>query len=330
MTTGKISIITSLYRSEAHLPAYTTRVLDVAGQVQAAGLALEVVLVANDPTVQEQDHLRRLIEALDGLGTAIRLDVPRESLYASWNRGIAASSGLGVAIWNVDDARTADALVEGYRLINSGTALVDFPYVQVTRHKWLGLFDTERRHLFPAPYDPARITPRAGVSPFFMVARSLYEQAGPFNERFRISGDFEWSKRPETRRAPFAHGTSIGGCFFVHGTNLSGTRNPHEWVEHNLVLIQHGMWDEIRPVDPRLMRSCWLEWGSQMGDLPSAVEERLWGPHAWANWRRWRQVQRRRQLVNQMRRGPRWIIDRLGLRIFLARFGLVKTVTRRR
>ena len=48
-------------------------------------------------------RLAHLAAALESAGTArvIELDVPRENLYASWNRG------------NVDDARYAGALIDG-------------------------------------------------------------------------------------------------------------------------------------------------------------------------------------------------------------------------
>ena len=86
---ASISIITSLYRAEALLSAYNRRVIDVAAQVHAAGLTLEFVLVANDPSAGEHMRLAQLAAALESAGTAgvIRLDVPRENLYASWNRG---------------------------------------------------------------------------------------------------------------------------------------------------------------------------------------------------------------------------------------------------
>ena len=79
-----ITIITSLYRAEAYLPVYTGRVLGVAAQVKAAGLALELALVANDPTDRERALISQLEGTLrdSGTATAIRLDVPREPLYA--------------------------------------------------------------------------------------------------------------------------------------------------------------------------------------------------------------------------------------------------------
>lgn len=323
MTTGKISIITSLYRAEAHLPAYRARVLDVAAQVRAAGLALEVVLIANDPTPGEQDHLRRLVEALDD--RAIRLDVPRENLYASWNRGIAASSGLCLAIWNVDDARYADALIEGHRLIADGCEIVDFPFAAVREIRWLGPLRTRHQRRLPPQYDPVDLRRKTRTSPFFMFSRAVYDRVGPFDGHFRISGDFDWCARPAARAATFCTGAALSGTFFLTGTNLSGSGNPLEDVEDDVVLLRQGLWDELVPADPDRLAACWSDWGD-LGtrDVPPDLQDRLWGAGAGERWQTSLRTRRRKAITRWLRYLPRQIIDRTGLRPLLARLGIVK------
>jgi hypothetical protein len=323
MTIGKISIITSLYRAEAHLSAYRARVLDVVAQVQAAGLALEVVLVANDPTPGEQDHLRRLVDALGG--SAIRLDVPHESLYASWTRGIAASSGLCLAIWNADDERYADALIEGYRLIADGCEIVDFPFAALREIRWLGLFTTRHQRRLPCQYDPVNFRRKARTGPFFMFSRAVYDRVGPFDGHFLIAGDFDWCARPAARAAKFCTGTALSGTFFLHGTNLSGSGNPLEAAEDVVVLLRQGLWDELVPADPDLLAACWSEWGD-LGtrDLPPDLQDRLWGAGAGERWQASLRARRRKAIARWVRYLPGQIIDRAGLRPLLARLGVVK------
>jgi hypothetical protein len=323
MTIGKISIITSLYRAEAHLAAYSARVIDVAAQVQAAGLALDVVLVANDPTPAEQDHLRQLVDALGG--SAIRLDVPRESLYASWNRGIAASSGLCVAIWNVDDTRYADALIEGYRLIADGCEIVDFPFATVREIRWWGPLTTRRQRRLPPQYNPVNFRRKTRTSPFFMFSRAVYDRVGLFDEHFRIAGDFDWCARLAARTAKFCTGTALSGTFFLRGTNLSGSGNPLEDVEDDIVLLRQGLWDELVPADPDLLAACWSEWGDPgTRDLPPDLEDRLWGAGACERWQASLRARRRKEIMRRVRYFPRQIIDRAGLRPLLVRLGIVK------
>ena len=326
-----ISLITSLYRSDAHLAQFTNHVLRVAAAVQEAELSVEFILVANDPTGYEREFTGRLA-ALLGMNryvTAKVITVERESLYASWNRGVRAASGQCVGFWNVDDVRTAEALIECSRLVEAGNKVVDFPFTLVLKRKRLGLFPAERHRHIPAQYDPARIHPRTGFGPFFMFARPLYEQAGPFDEHFRIVGDFEWSAREAVRSAPYARGTALGGPFVQHGGNLSGSQAPQEWVEHNTILLRHGQWDAVRPVDPDLMRSCWFEWGDTGIEVPEDVADRLWGAGAAAAWLSWQRAERRKQWSRMLRTVPRLVIDRTGLRPFLARIGVVKSAAPR-
>lgn len=326
MATGRadISIITSLFRAESHLPAYCRRVLDVAAQVKAAGLTVEMVLVANDPSEYERQRLAHLAEDLDAAvtGTAIRLEVPRENLYASWNRGIAASSGGCLAIWNADDSRTAGALIEGHRLIAGGCDIVDFPFVLA----WTTRFRTQRQRSRPPQYDPAHFRRKARTSPFFMFSRAIYERVGPFDEHFRIAGDFDWCARPAARAAAYCRGETLSGTFFLHETNLSGSRNPLESVEDNIVMLRQGLWGELVPAAPDLMRSCWTGWGDLGAPtIPPEIQEQLWGVGASERLQAWKRQRRRWELERMVRYVPRQIINRTGLRPILARLGLVSS-----
>ena len=87
-----------------------------------------------------------------------------------------------------------------------------------------------------------------------------------------------------------------------------------------LVLLRHGQWDALRPVDPALMLTTWEAWGSQGQDVPPEVAARLWGDDAEA----FRQQWQRDRLAARVRRIPRDVIDRTGLRPVLAQFGVVQ------
>jgi glycosyltransferase involved in cell wall biosynthesis len=113
-----ISLITSLYRSEKHLPDYMRRVQNVASQLD---FPLEIVIVANDATPDE----RLLLETLqphDLLSVHI-IHTERETLYASWNRGFAAAQYDMLGAWNVDDVRTVEGLIAAYEALEAGYQL---------------------------------------------------------------------------------------------------------------------------------------------------------------------------------------------------------------
>jgi hypothetical protein len=158
-----------------------------------------------------------------------------------------------------------------------------------------------------------------------MFSRAIYDAVGPFDPHFRIAGDFDWCARPAARAADFCRGEALGGTFFLHGDNLSGSHDPLEDVEDDIVMLRQGMWDQLVPADPDLLRAAWTEWGD-LGeiDVPQAIQDRLWGEGARKRWVRWQRSRRRKATMRRVRAVPRWIIDHTGLRPLLARLGIVR------
>ena len=324
-----LSLITSLYRAEPYLAAYAGHVRQVAAQMRAAGLSLELVIVANDANDRERALLAPLVAAGESGELAVQvLHVPRETIYASWNRGVRAARGRCIGVWNADDTREAAALIEGHRCIEAGCALIYFPYRVLRVRRWWGLFTTRREVYVPArPFDRVAFERTSRTGTFYLFDRALYEQVGPFDAHFHIAGDFEWLARAG-RRVDFCVGDSLGGTFTQGARNLSGTGDPRQNVEDNIVHLQSGTWDALKPADPRLMRACWYEWGRQGADPPPEIADRLWGPGAEDRWRKWQRRQRFKPWIEGLRAGPRFVIDRAGLRPFLARLGVVKSASR--
>ena len=72
--------------------------------------------------VEKQQQIEALTAKIASVSTAQTVfhTVPRETVYASWNRGFSIARGLCIGPWTVDDQRTAQALIEGHRLIADG------------------------------------------------------------------------------------------------------------------------------------------------------------------------------------------------------------------
>ncbi|MBC8100014.1 MAG: glycosyltransferase [Armatimonadetes bacterium] len=313
-----ISLITSLYRTEAHLPTYIDHAAQVAQQVRATGVEVEFILVANDAT--EREHA--LLAAFATSDETVRvLHVPRESVYASWNRGVEAAHGQALGFWNVDDIRTADALIAGYRRIIAGCALVYFAHTVV---RTTGTKQT--RKVYPAvPYDAEVHRAKMKCGPFFMFTPSLYAQIGAFDARFRIAGDWEWCVRA-TYQVDFCALNQQAGTFLLHGGNLSDTGNPLQLVEENVVHLLNGGYQRLVPADPVLMRDVWGKWGLP---LDAEIASLLWGADAAQHALAWQQTQRRARRQSQLERAirfvPRLVIKHLRLRPLLARLGIVQS-----
>jgi len=321
-----ISLITSAYRAGRFLERYTSHVLQLAEALSPKKLLVEVVIVLNEPSPEERQMIEKLVANAHETGglTVLPIFVERETLYASWNRGIQASSSPVIGFWNVDDVRYPEALNEGYQLIGQGCDLVDFPYAVVLREKWMGLIPHERHVTKPINYRPPEISHRHCIGPFFLCSRRLFDQAGLFDKHFRISGDLDWSMRPSVRGCHFCPGNQVAGTFFHHGSNLSSTLNPREWVEINTALLRQRAWDRVQPAPPDEMREVWQSWGNNGVELPAEIEAQLWGEGAAERWQSWRRERRWRDIKQLPRSAARFVIDHTGLRPLLARAGIVR------
>lgn len=322
-----VSIVTSMYRTDAHLPGWIKHFRKTAAEVHAAGVQLEAVLVCNDATPLERQLLDELA-ANPGTAAIRLLYVDRETIYASWNRGVREASADVIGFWNVDDTRYADAIVEGVRHINEdGCKLVYFGWYMHDTLKWLGIVPVGRAVYYPAqPFDLGPFTKFMLTGPHFMFHRDLYNEIGPFDERFRIGGDYEWSIRA-AKKHELCPVDIPSGHFFDLGTNLS-TGGWNVKFEDNIVNLIHGNDDRLLNTDPVKMREILDRWGDDI-QLTPEQEERLFGEGAaerWQTWLRQRDRAMRRFFFAHAWRLPlRLFIDQTGLRELLYRLGIAKS-----
>ena len=303
-----LSLITSLFRSERYLPRYVQAVLRVARE--CSNLVLQLILVANDASPRERTWIARLQNDARTISNLqiVPLFVTRETLYASWNRGVRASAAECIGFWNVDDVRNAEALREAREVIHSGADFVYFPFPVVVQNKHL--FSYNFSVYFPSvpQFNRAEFTRGMFVGPFFIFRRSLYDRIGPFDEQFRIVGDFDWAVRA-AKIVDFVLGRSIGGVFTSDGRGLSAQVNPRHAAENNIVYLRHGALDKLQPARPALMRQYRVEFGSTHVDIPQEIAEKLFADDGTAsddywdeNWMRQKQVE---FIKTKIKRAPR-------------------------
>lgn len=297
------------------MPAFTAAVFGFARQVSEMGISAHFLPIVNEASRGEREQIDRLASEINAryYGRMTPQYVPRETLYASWNRALAATQAPHFTFWNADDFRSADALAEGYNALQGGANLVDFPYTRVKPTRRFGLFPRESRLNVPCMFDGERFTRRNGIGPFFMASVSLYARAGPFDNNFQVAGDTEWASRA-LPHARFQQGSADGGDFIVHGDNLSNTGGAREDIEVNIIFMRLGAWAQLRPANPTAMRAAWESWGNKgRVQLPPEEADLLWGPGAEARWKRY---QRERNQAPALRR----------LRLSLAARGLIHSV----
>jgi hypothetical protein len=163
---------------------------------------------------------------------------------------VRAARGATITFWNVDDYRNPDAIVEGIELVRSGTALIRFPWLNIVERR---TSHRESRRLVETkdPRHDLDLDPRVDfcVGPFFMFARPLFDEYGPFDEQFHIVGDFDWQLRV-VPHVGLEWATRLGGIFFVDGFNLSSTGNQRLLVEQNVLYRRFALDRPQWPLEP--------------------------------------------------------------------------------
>jgi hypothetical protein len=328
-----ISIVTSLYQSEKFLPIYINHVLKVAQSLADYGISFEVVIVANDASKREHALIDDLVTHAKTF-QIIPIYVDRETVYASWNRGIEASKGEIIGFWNADDIRMAEAIVEAHKVLNTQeNKLIYFSYAIVRFVQIWKQYRIAWKRLHPAlAFNKSLFSRKMKAGPFFMFKRELYNLTGSFDPRFRIAGDLEWCIRA-MQFTDFIPGKEIVGELVIHGSNLSGVQHPLENVEKNMIYLMHGMQDVVMPSDPKLMLETWASWKVERISLSRELEDKLFGKNAMGDWQKWQDEQqkilKRQRFSDTIRFIPRQIINKTGLRFLLIRLGVRRSPTGR-
>jgi glycosyltransferase involved in cell wall biosynthesis len=290
-----VSIITSLYGSANDLGGFLERLEVCLRSVERCGYSAESIIISNAPTKRERRTLDTVCDSVWWSEHSRVIAVERETIYASWNRGLRASTGTAIAFWNADDYRNPAALIEGIKLVRQGHAIVRFPWVCVTERT--SRFGMEIRHVvdFQDHEGQARLDPQVDfrLGPFFVFHRRLAEDYGPFDEQFHIAGDWEWQLRV-VRHVRLTWGESLAGVSFADGENLSGSGNPRMLVEQNVIFKRYSIDRPLWPLDDRA-KGLAASYGAD-------VSTQTAGTHDWAYDRRWLRLRPFRQMYRRCRR----------------------------
>ena len=231
MASPKISIVLSVYRAERYLRRYLQSVFE-----QSTLGDIELSIVHNDPSAEE----RSIIDEFSGKIRIVRCEIPRESLYASWNRAIAQSHGEYLACWNADDLRSPDSLERMARTLNDQPQ-AGWTYGDFVLSRSFGTLDGRR--VITPEWTRDLATRGAIGGPFFMWRRSLLKSVGWFDEQFRSGGDFDYTVRLSLgsigKRSP-----GVIGYFLDERSGLSTSGNLQP-IERTVIQLRYGIYETL-------------------------------------------------------------------------------------
>ena len=222
-----LSIITSLYKSEKYLRDYFDAVEKFANDI--SDIPFEIHAIANKASKEE----RLLLSSFEKKNSYFKVHyIPLESLYATWNRGVSLAKYENVTFWNVDDIRFAKAAISGLKVLQENAKLVYFPFVYKRYISFFGYDILAKKITFyPPEFDRQRFVKEMHCGPFFMFQKALFKEIGPFDESFKIAGDYDWCVRAASH-TPLTKCDDVAGIFHKRDGTLSGGRNPLQEQEN--------------------------------------------------------------------------------------------------
>ncbi len=230
-----ITIITSTYKSEKHLPTFLKSIRKVDTELDKMGVKHEFLILPNDPSPFEIN----LIKATMLESKNIRLvERKRESLYATWNFGVSESKYDVITFWNVDDIRFSSAIKTLLDEIKPKEPTVAyFPFIYKRYIKILGIdILVKVKKIKVIDFDKTRFLKEMHIGPFFAATKKAFEVNGLFDDTFRIAGDYEWATRAARNNLNFIKIDQLGGIFKNNGASLSGSKDTRQLDENKRVL----------------------------------------------------------------------------------------------
>jgi len=230
----KISVLTSLYRCESFLEDYFKHLSEISGTAQ-----IEVLLLHNDPQENETTIINRWLPKMPFVRLII---IPeRETLYRSWNRGITLSKGEYITVWNVDDVRFPDSLLQQSEALDRNPeAFIAYGDIWVSEiYGECGNFCTNS----PADNHNKDFFKQYHISCFQMWRKSIHETIGYYDEQFKCVADFDFQIRAALH-FPFVKTAEPSGIYLEGETNKLSA-NGLSNIERNVVYLRYGAYQHL-------------------------------------------------------------------------------------
>lgn len=230
----KISIITSLYRSEKFLEKFLNYFFETQNLSEC-----ELILVHNDPT---EDELKIINKFNWNSINLIHLKIEREGLYTSWNRAIKIARGEYLAIWNVDDIRTSNSLLsQKIALDQSSAAMCYGNFYGTSRHEP----NKERLYRYCEFENFEKDALRHHVIGCFpMWRKAIHEKIGYFDEQFKLVSDYEFQLRV-IANYKMVKAQEVLGYYLQYSNHKLGSNKFLQDTERAVVEFRYKYYDKV-------------------------------------------------------------------------------------
>jgi len=227
----KISVLTSLYNCEPFLQGYFRALATIAGKEQ-----IEVLLLHNAP---QEKELAVIAEHLPALDFVRHIVIPeRESLYRTWNRGILLSEGEYITVWNVDDVRFPDSILQQADALDKNPDAA-IAYGDIWISPQYGVCGTAKTH-YPvfSRFSHKEFLLEYYISCFQMWRKSIHSVIGYYDEQFQCIADFDFQIRTVLHFPLVKIDEMLG--IYLEDQPFKLSYNGLQPFEHNVLYLRYG------------------------------------------------------------------------------------------
>lgn len=239
-----VSIISALYKSERYLPGFIKHAKNFAGFLLEKKIPFEICIISTFPSEKEKKILGEIIKE----PWCSFHEFNERGLYKAWNYGVKVSKGTILGPWNADDVRFPEAVMEAEGLVKNGAEICYFPFF-LKRYISFGPISipvvTKKVEGQVLEFEKRKFETTMTAGPHFMFTREAYKKTGPFDEQFKIAGDFDWCARAAAMGLKFSLGQKFSGVFRVDGRGLSAGANRLLVAENNIIYRRQGAFEKV-------------------------------------------------------------------------------------
>lgn len=216
-----ITAIVSTYKAERFIRACMDDLV-----AQTIFDDIEVIVIDSGSPENESAIVAEYVKAYPDQIRLLRTE--REPLYAAWNRGIAMARGRYLTNANTDDRHRADSFEQLSAVLDShpevGLVYAD-QWISTTENETFAECEERgaKRRRWP-DFTHKDLMLRCITGPQPMWRRSLHDELGVFDTRYRIAADYDMWMRVATRHS-LMRLDLVCGVFFDSPNTISGKAN---------------------------------------------------------------------------------------------------------
>ena len=212
---------------------------------------IEVLLLHNAPTENELAIINNYLPLLDFAKHIIISE--REGLYKTWNRGIQLAEGEYITVWNVDDVRFPNSVLQQAEALDANPqAAIAYGDIWVSRqYAVAGTFKTNSPVYSRSTYK--RFLSQYHISCFQMWHKSIHQTIGYYDEQFKCVADFDFQIRAAFY-FPFVKTKEVLGIYLEdqpHKLSANGLQN----FETNIIHLRYGAYAHLNLLNLKRSKS---------------------------------------------------------------------------